>query len=180
MNPCWRNMLKAFDSLIKFLRSSKKTVVLILIVVVITIVISTMLSMLLQKTDNLFVPSIGTVETQGVEAYWDIDFENKTETIDWGKIWVGSSQDVTFYVRSISNVETTLYLNTTNWDPSNLSDYMSLSWNYNGTTVNPGEIIQITLTLSAPYSSDFISYLITKDVKEFSFEIIISTSEHNR
>ncbi len=178
VNACGRNMEEASDSFTRFLRPSKRTVLLILVVVVITIVISAAVSILLQRTTNLSVPSFGTIKTLGVEAYWDIDCENKTEEVKWGEILIGSSENVTFYVRSISNVEATLYLNATNWEPSNLSDYMNLSWNYNGTTVHPGEIIQVTLTLSAPYSSDFILYLITNNVKEFNLDICIHTSEY--
>jgi len=172
-------MKEAFDSFIKFLRPSKRTILLITITAVITLIIGSMISIWLSKVTNLKVPSLGTIKTLGVEAYWDINCENKTVEVQWGEIWVGSSQNVTFYVRSISNLEATLNLNATNWDPANLSDYMNLSWNYTGTTVHPGDIIQITLTLSAPYSSDFILYLITNDVKEYNFDIIISTSEYH-
>jgi len=55
---------------------------------------------------------------------------------------------------------------------------MNLSWNYNGTILHPGETIQVILALTAPSSSTFLLYLITNDVKEFSLDIIISTSEH--
>ena len=172
-------MKKAFNSLIEFLRSSKRTILLILITVMITLVISVITSIWLSRTINFHVSSLATIKTLGVEAYWDRSLENKTEKVDWGTIQLGSSQNVTFHVRSISNIETTLNLNATNWNPANISRYMNLTWNYNGTTVRPSEIIQITLTLSASSSSDFITYLITNNVKEFSFEIIISTSEYS-
>jgi hypothetical protein len=47
---------------------------------------------------------------------------------------------------------------------------------YNGTQINPGEIIQVTLTLSASSSHDFVHYLIANNVKNFSFDIIIAAS----
>ena len=173
----------------KFLRSSKKTVLLILVVVVITIIISAAVSILLQRTTNLYVPSLGTIKTLGVEAYWDRNLENKTETIDWGKIWPGTFENRTLHIRSISSIETTLELRTANWTfrdsnnrtvagPSDSSPYMNLTWNYNETIVRPGETVQVTLTLSVDYSSDFIEFLMTNDVKEFSLDIIISTSEY--
>lgn len=165
----------AFDSLAKLLRSSRKTILLILIAVGATIAISTTISILFSRIANLYVPSLGTIKTLGVEAYWDVNVENKTEAIHWGTIWPGSTQNVTLYVRSISNIETTLNLNATNWNPTNLSNYMNLTWNYNGATIRPNEIIQVTLTLSTP----FIQYLITNDVKQFSFDIIISTKEYS-
>jgi len=124
----------------------------------------------------------------GVEAYWDKNLENKTETIDWSTIWLGTSKNVTLYIRSISNIETTLKLKTANWtfrdsnnkivaEPSNSSPYINLTWNYNETTVRPDETVQVTLSLCVDHSTDFSEFLIANDVKEFSFDIIISTSE---
>ena len=182
MHACGTNMEKAFDPLTKFLRPSKRTVLLILVVVVTTIVISAAVSILLQRTTNLYLPSLGTIKTLGVEAYWDANLTdkiNESEEINWGTLWIGSSNNITIYLRSISNVESTLYVNATNWNPANLSKYMNLKCPRNGTTVQPGEKIQTTLTLSAPYSSDFILYLIANDVKEFSVDVIISTSEYS-
>lgn len=153
-------------------------ILLMLIVALASVVVSTTISFLLQRITNLYIPSLGTIRTLGVEAYFDTNLENKTEAINWGTIWPGSSQNVTLYIKSISNIETTLDLNTTNWNPTNLSDYMNLTWNYNGTTIHPSEIIQVTLTLSASSSNSFIMYLITNDVKQFSFDIIISTHEY--
>jgi hypothetical protein len=132
--------------------------------------------MLLSRINNLSVPSLGTIKTIGVEVCWDPNCENKTETIDWGTVWPGSSKNVTFYIRSVSNFEATLNLNTTNWNPANISDYISLSWSYNRTPLKPGEIIQVTLTLSASSSDSFIRYLIANDVKDFNFDIVIAVT----
>jgi len=169
-------MRSKIHSFITFLRSSKKTVLLILIVAVASIAITTTISILLSKIDNLHVPSLATIKTIGVEAYWDPSCENKTETIDWDTIWPGSTKNITFYLRSVSNFEATLNLTTTNWNPANISDHMDLSWSYNETPLNPGEIIQVTLTLSASSSDSFIRYLIANDVKDFNFDIVIAAS----
>lgn len=183
-------MTKAQNSKIKFLHTSKKTVLLILIVVVVTITVSTTISILLYRIAKLNIPSIGTIKTIDVEAYWDRTLENRAETIDWGAIWlgpsenvtfsgIGSSQNITLYIRSISNIETSLYLNATNWNPANISQYMKPAWDYNGTMVSPGETIQIKLTLSILPSRDFFLYLINNDVRTFSLDIIISAQEYS-
>lgn len=171
------NIKDTFNSFIGFLLSSKRIILLILITAIITIIISATMSIWLSRTVNFDLPSLGTIKTLGVKAYWDRNLENKTEIIDWGAIHIGSSRSITFYIRSISNVKTTLYFNATNWNPANISNYMSLSWNYNGTIIHPGEIIQVTLTLSASSSDAFLLFLITNDVKQFSIDIIIGTSE---
>jgi len=152
-------------------------VLLILTVAAVTLLLSSGLSIWLSEVTKLEVPSIGRVKTIGVEAYWDENLENKTEAVDWDTIWLGSSKNVTFYLRSISNVKTVLQLNATNWNPTNVSKHMNLSWNYNGTPINPGEVIRVTIRISAPPSVRFIEYIITNDVKEFSFDIVISATE---
>jgi len=70
----------------KVLHSSKRPILPVLITVVIAIAISTTTSMLLYRIFNVKIPSLGTIKTLGVEAYWDRNLEKKTETIDWGMI----------------------------------------------------------------------------------------------
>lgn len=148
-----------------------------------------MVSLWLNEVD-LRVPSLGTIKTLGVEAYWDSDLKNQTERIDWGTIWPGMSKNITLHVRSKSNIETALELRAANWTfrdsndsivtgPSISSPYMNLTWNYDETIVGPSEVIRVTLTLSVDISSDFIEFLVTNDVEKFSVDIIIYTAEHS-
>ena len=161
----------------KYLPPSKKTVMLILTVAVITLLLSSAISIWLTKVTDLEIPSIGTIKTIGVEAYWDEDLKNKTEALNWDILYYASSKNVTVFLRSISNVKTILQLNTTNWNPINISKYFKLFWNYNGTPIYPGEVIRVTIKISPSQSSSFIEYIITNDVKEFSFDIVITSLE---
>jgi hypothetical protein len=172
-----KTMKNPFDFISKFPHPSKKTVLLILVVAVVTLLLSATISIWLTKVNHLKIPSVGNVITLGVEAYWDKNCENKTDQVNWDVIWPGSSKNVTFYLRSKSNVAAKLNLNTTNWNPANVSNYMNLSWNYNGTPISPRKVVQVTLSLSASSSYSFIDYLIANNVKEFSFNIIIYASE---
>jgi len=158
-------------------RPSKNTVLLIISVVVVTLLLSFGLSLWLSRVTDLKVPSIGTIKTIGVEAYWDENLENKTEAVNWGMIWYGSSKNVTFYLRSTRNVKMVLQLNATNWNPEKISKYMILSWSYNGTPVEPGEVVRVTITLSAPPSKPFIDYILANDLKEFTFDIVVRATE---
>lgn len=161
-----------------FLNRSKKTLFLILIVALASVALTTTISIMLSKTSNFTLPSLGTVKTIGVEVYGDQNLENKTETINWDEVWVGSSKNVTVYIRSISNYQIILNLNATDWNPADVSDYMNLSWDYNGTLLNPGETIPVMLTLSIPSSYSFVNYLIDNDVQNFNVDIhIIAASE---
>jgi hypothetical protein len=160
-------------SLISFLSCSKKTLVLIAIVAISSVAVTTTISIMFSKISNFTLPTLGTVKTIGVEVYWDQNLENRTETIDWDEIWVGSSKNVTVYVRSISNHQIFLNLDARDWDPTAVSGYMDISWDYDGTLLNPGETIPVTLTLTIPSSHSFVSYLIENDVQNFNVDIHI-------
>lgn len=183
-------MKDTFRSFKKFLLSSKRAVLLITFTAVIILIVGSTISIWLNKVTNLSVPSLGTIKTLEVEAYWDRDTKNRAETIDWGTIWSGTSNSVILYIRSISNIETTLELRTANWTlrdanngivagPSDSSPYMNLTWNYTGTLVRPGETVPVTLTLSVDDSFDFIEFLIANEVKAFTLDIHILTSEYS-
>ena len=80
----------------------------------------------------------------------------------------GSTNNATVYVRNEGNVAANISLATENWNPSNASNYMTLSWNYDGQQLNPQEVAQITLTLNVSSS--------VQGIESFSFDIIISIS----
>jgi len=151
-----------------------------------SIAVTTTISIWLGKFHNLRFPSIGTLHTLGVEAYGgDVKIEDETAYIDWGMIYPGELTNRSLYVRSKSNIETILKLETASWTfrdsdgeivtgPPN--SYMILSWNYTETSIRPSEVIPVTLTLSASSDISFINYLIANDVKDFSFDIVIVAS----
>ena len=147
---------------------------LVVITIIITLIVSTVVSIGLSSSANLSVPSLGTITTLGVEAYWDSNCENKTMTIDWGQIHSGTSKNVTLYLKSASNFETTLRLNMSNWNPPSILNYMMLVWDYNGTTIKPGEIKQVALTLNSVSSKSFMDYLLDNGITNFSFDMTIS------
>ena len=155
----------------------KRNILLILTVAFFTLLISTSISIWLSNFTYLEIPSIGSIKTIGVEAYWDKNLEEKIESINWDIIWLGSSKNVTLYLRSISNFKTVLFLNASNWNPTILSKYMNLSWNYNGSSIYPGEVISVTITLSSTYSTPILEYLVSNDVKEYAFDIVIYAIE---
>ena len=153
---------------------------LITITIIVTLVVSSLVSIWLSNNSNLSLPSIGTIKTVGVEVYWDSDLENRTETINWETIQVGTSKNFTVYIRSLSNVETTLVLDTTDWSPANLSQYVSFIWDYDGRILQPGEVIQVKLTFLSSYSRTFLFFLIENNVKNFSFDIHVIASEEEQ
>jgi len=151
-------------------------ILVVIITVAATLVVSTFVSMLLSESD-LSIPSVGTIKASGVEAYWDRNLTNRTMNINWGTISPGSSANVTLYLKSVSVKDVNLSLAPDNWNPGNLSVFMSLAWSYNGTAVRPGQVIQVTIVLSASYSNAFIRYIMSNDIKQFSFDVLIDAHE---
>ena len=157
-------------------------------VAAITLIVAAALSMWLSSINSLYIPSVSNIRTVGVKAFWDINLANEIEEIQWGTIYAGESKNVSIYLKSVSNVETTLEIEATNWTfrssdnsivqgPSEVSLYLTLTWDYNNVEVAPSEAIYVTLTLSADGSSTFIQFLADNKVDQFSFDITIRSVE---
>jgi len=114
------------------------------------------------------VPSRGSVKNTNVGIYWDQALTNPVSSIDWGTLEAGSSINRTVFIRNESNTDATSSMVTSNWNPSEASSYMTLSWDYAGQTLNANQVVQVKLTLS-------VSASIT-GITDFSFDITIATS----
>jgi hypothetical protein len=181
-------MRKSTNFLSNTIRRSWKTALLIVIVVVVTIAMSTPASLWINSYYNLRFPSMGTIYTMGVEAYWDQNLTNRSAQIQWGTLYPNTETNITLYLHSISNIPTTLILKTDNWtytnlagtnitEPPNRQNYMNLTWNYNNQTLNPDQTIQTTLTLTVTDNPNFLEYLIQNNVPTFNFNISILAIE---
>jgi len=161
----------------QFLFQHKKTLLLIIIVSTLTMLISSAVAIWLSDFHNLTLPTLGTIKTVGVEAYWDPELENRTATINWQTIRPGSTKNITLYVRSVSNVKTVLNTFTSDISPPGVSKYLHLSSDYDGKLLNPGEVIHLTLFLSFSDDESFILYTITNEVTDFTVDIHLVANE---
>jgi len=114
------------------------------------------------------IKSKGTIKTLGVGIYWDEACSLPVSSLDWGIVEPNVTRNITFFIRNEGNVMGIISLSTANWDPPIASSYITLSWDYLGKILEPGEIILVTLTL---FISPDIQGVIT-----FNFETIISIS----
>jgi len=175
-------------SIAGFFQRQKKIILLIIIVVALTLILSATISIILDNGNFITLPSIGNIRTIGVKAYWDPTLQNQTTSIQWGTVYTGQSYNVTLYLQSISNVPTVLEMATTNWTfintnntiaagPAKSTPYLNLTWNYDNSTLNPNETIQITLTLTTDNSASFITFLINNNIKQVTMDITIQANE---
>jgi len=116
------------------------------------------------------ITNVSAVEANGVGVYWDSNCSNEVFSIDWSTLVPGSVKNITVYIRNEENEPIFLTRSTTNWNPSKAQSYLNLGWNYTyARAMNPGEALQITLTLSVSRYVEGIS--------NFSFDIVISGNQ---
>jgi|WetSurMetagenome_2_1015567.scaffolds.fasta_scaffold62724_3 hypothetical protein len=107
---------------------------------------------------------------KGVGIYDDKDCTNTTRSLDWGLINPNSNNSLTIFVRNERNSTVSLWLQSSNWVPSNSSNYMSLNWNYSGQILKENEVIPIKLTLTVSPKAF---------ATDFSFETTITAVNEN-
>jgi len=125
-------------------------------------VISQVTSSLQQNTT---ISNVGEVKGIGVGIYWDQSCTTEVSSINWGTIEPGSSKNVTVYIRNEGNSVVNLTMYASNWNPSNASDYIDLSWDYGGQSIDVSEVLEVTFTL-------VISTEI-QGITSFSFDIVV-------
>lgn len=114
------------------------------------------------------IPSGAAIKTIGVEVYWDSELTNPAQYINWGILDPGDTRNVTLYMVNQGNVPITLSLSTENWQPTNAIAFVTLTWNYDGSTLAVDEVRPVILSLQ-------INPSIT-GITSFNFDIIITGS----
>jgi hypothetical protein len=111
------------------------------------------------------ISNVGSLKAIDIGAYWDADLTNRVNVIDWGLLEPGGQNNVAIYFQNEGNSAVTLSKSASNWNPSVASNYLTLSWDYNGQKIEADENLKVTLTLS-------VSAGIT-GVTDFGFDIVV-------
>jgi hypothetical protein len=120
------------------------------------------------RTNSRIISNAGSVKGIGVGIYWDSACTNRTSSINWASLDPGSNKTVTLYIRNEGNAVATLSKAAQNWNPSNVSGYMTLNWNYAGQTLSVNQVLQVKLTLTV---SSTVS-----GITNFTFEITVTAT----
>ena len=136
---------------------------------------------LLQSTENLNSSGIVTQPSPPstpspvppepdieIDVYSDSGCTQRISSVEWGSIDAGRSKDKIMYVKNSGEYEVSLSLSTDDWSPSSASNYMDLSWDYDGSILGPGEVERVLITLT-------VSSSIT-GINSFNFNIVITGS----
>lgn len=117
-------------------------------------------------TTKVSFPSSGSIKSVGLGVYSDRWCRFTLSTLEFGELDPGSSQSFTLYLKNVGNSELTLSMTSENWNPVNAPDYMLLSWNRDGYTIDPGESVSCEITLSISNS--------IQGIDAFSLDIVLA------
>ncbi len=117
------------------------------------------------------VSSTGSINVSpNLGVYSDIFCQNTTSIINWGNITPGVNiTRVVFIKNTGTGVSLALNMSTSNWNPTVANGPIAISWNQEGTRLNPGQSVAATLKLSA--SSTIV------DVTNFGVQITITGTQ---
>jgi hypothetical protein len=99
-----------------------------------------------------------------VDVYSDKGCNQALSHINWGEIVVGGSVYRTVYIKNSGDTATVLNFVTKNFSPVEIEEHMYLYWDYDGSSLEAGQVKKILLTLT-------VDNQIT-DLGGFNFDII--------
>lgn len=100
-----------------------------------------------------------------IDVFNDSACTQVLSSVSWGEIEAGSFSNRVVYVMNNGDDSVVLSLLSENWNPSVASNYLQLSWDYDGSIITAGEVREITLLLTVS-SSAF-------GIEDFNFDIVI-------
>ena len=115
------------------------------------------------------ISSNGTLTTVNVAVYSDNPCTQNCTSINWGTLHPGTTNTTLLYVKNTGSLPITLSMTTESWAPTNADNYLTATWDQEGTVLQADEQVTATLTLTAePDNGGFT---------DFSFNIIIAGAE---
>jgi len=167
---------------------SIKTVLIVIVVITYTVTFTFLLGAILSSSHNEGMSSFGHIYMLGYDAHdGDIVIVNGNKTLNWGSVYIGSTTNRSFYLKSKSNVVTEPQLYYGNWTFKNAQEQqqplpslnnITCNWNLkNNTRFEPNQDTFITITLSVEYNPTFVEELIKYNTTTFSFDISIFPSQ---
>lgn len=112
------------------------------------------------------VSNVGEVKAIGVSLYQNSECTNPLSSINWGLIEPGETKYYTMYAKNEGDYDIYLTLDTNSWNPTEASNYLVLSWNYDNSTMIPNDVVEIILDLYCDTS--------VTGIDTFSFNIVVT------
>ena len=114
------------------------------------------------------IESTGTIKAINVQVYSDETCKSPLGSINWGILEPGDLVNRVVYVKNTGNAPMTVSMTTGNWKPLGAGDFITITWNREGTSLSAGSSTSATISLSV--SSSIIG------INNFSSDITIEGS----
>lgn len=111
----------------------------------------------------------GQISTLGLDVYADSGCTLPATTIDWGRIGQGGTSETQLYCKLSGNTPSTLIMSTSNYVPAEAEQFLTLTWDYDVSIVQPGETKMVTLVLHVSQS--------VFGFEDFWFDITLGAAE---
>ena len=118
-------------------------------------------------TDQQITSSTGVTASVNLGVYLDNLATQEVTSIDWGIVYPDDQARQTIHIQNLGNVNCRLLLNTTDWTPPEAQQLIMVTWNYNGTLIEPDTILQIIISLNTSVQ--------LANIEQFNFKIIITS-----
>jgi len=120
---------------------------------------------------QLNIQNRAKIETIGLKAYFEPECINEVTYLNWDII--EQQKNYTIYLKNIGLTNITLTMTTTEWNPINVSNYVSVTWNYNNETLTPNEVLQVTFTFTVTNEQAIVN----EQIRDISWTITITAIE---
>lgn len=131
------------------------------IIVLVIIAVSLTLTTLAAITISQSLGSSGQVNTSAnLNVYSNSACTTPVSSVNWGTLTAGTNMTQTVYVKNTgTGLSLALSLGTSNWTPANANGPIALTWNQEGTRLQPGQSVAATLTLNiSPSIADITNF----------------------
>jgi hypothetical protein len=145
----------------------EKRLLLVGVLVVVVFLVSVLVFAAMQTT--LTLPGTSTITTTGeLTAYQDANLTTPATSFSWGQLFPAQHAYYMVYIKNNHpEVAFTLNMSVSDWSPSDMAEYCSLTWNCTGYSLAPLSSVCAYLTLCTFENATATS---------FSFNIIITGS----
>ena len=118
----------------------------ILGIILLTLVTGIGVSGLLSASKTL--SSSGSIKAVNVEVFSDLACTLPVSSLDWGTLEPLDVVTRTVYVKNTGNADMTLHMAISNWSPAGASNYLTVTWDQESTTLSADEVATAVISLT--------------------------------
>lgn len=112
--------------------------------------------------------STGIIANANIGVYSNPACTINQTSINWGTAYPGDNKTTTVYIKNLGTVDITLAVATSSWNPAAAQTYLTLTSDYTGQTLTPGQSRAVTFTLKVKSNITGIS--------TYTFNIVITST----